>query len=123
MRFKYFSTGGAVQLDWYLSYGVWHDLTIESNGKMTSGEHSGTSTPTNELDGNSTSLYLFIRRNTNYPMTGSLGKFTITHNSEKMLELIPCIQESSNIVGMYDTVAKKFYGSSGSQQFIAGPDV
>jgi len=36
------------------------------------------------------------------------------------MKLIPCIRQTDNATGMYDTVSNKFFGKSGSHEFITG---
>ena len=121
--YKYFASGVAVELRWGLYNDVWHDITINSNGVATSGNMSGTSAPENELDGSLSTLWVLRRRNSNYPWYGSLGSLKITNNGVVKMNLIPCIRKKDNIVGMYDVVGRRFYGSSGARPFTAGPIV
>ncbi|MBP9999512.1 MAG: hypothetical protein KBT14_02315 [Proteobacteria bacterium] len=58
----------------------------------------------------------------NHFATGKMYKFSATKNNEEIMNLIPA-QNSSGIVGMFDTVTNTFFTNSGTGEFIAGPEV
>ncbi len=121
--YKYFASGAAKQIEWAMKKNEWYDLTINSNGTASSGNSSITSPPEHELDGDSTTLWLLRRRNSNYPCYGSLAYCTITNIGLTKLNLVPCIRKRDGHIGMYDTVSKTFYGNEGTRPFIPGPIV
>lgn len=43
---------------------------------------------------------------------------TISYGGEVVRNYIPCYRESDSVVGLYDTVGKKFYTNSGSGEFV-----
>lgn len=43
--------------------------------------------------------------------------------STMVREFIPCYRKSDSIVGMYDTVSKTFFTTTGTDPYVAGPDV
>lgn len=49
--------------------------------------------------------------------------FRIFHGDKLAMNLVPCKRRSDNVVGMYDTVTKTFFGNSGGGYFRAGNDV
>lgn len=120
---KYFATGDA------LSFNVttplaskWHTIDIDSSGTTRIDDHSPkTSTPTAELDGSQTNLWLFRRRNSGQSnATIKISEFYIYNGDHYKMYMIPCIRNSDNIVGMYDAASNKFYGHAGATPFAAG---
>ncbi len=60
-------------------------------------------------------------------ITGRVGKakyynFTLTSNNQVIMNLIPARRKSDSVAGMYDTISKTFYTSSGANntKFTAG---
>lgn len=73
----------------------------------------------------SVNLYLFTNNNNGTPqfeMQGMIWYCKIWDNDVLVRNFIPC-KNSSNVVGMYDTVNGVFYTNAGSGSFIAGAEV
>ena len=71
-------------------------------------------------------MYLFAANwegSPNYFSTASIGSCKIKQNGELVRDFVPCIQRSTNIVGMYDKMNDVFYTNQGSNNFIAGPEL
>ncbi|MBP9999510.1 MAG: hypothetical protein KBT14_02305 [Proteobacteria bacterium] len=67
--------------------------------------------------------YIFAAYNSgsvSYYATGKLYKFYAIRSNAKIMNLVPA-QNSSGVVGMYDTVTNTFFTNSGTGEFIAGP--
>ena len=62
---------------------------------------------------------------------GSMGQFSsvqmysfkILDGGNLVLNLIPAMRNSDNVVGMYDTISGTFFTNSGTGNFVAGPEV
>lgn len=55
---------------------------------------------------------------------GRIYKFILYDGDVEICKLVPCIRMIDNKIGMYDTVADKFYtNESGVEEFIAGPNI
>ena len=54
----------------------------------------------------------------NYPFSGKIWECQITQNNTIVRNFIPC-KNPSNVIGMYDTVSKTFFGNSGTGDFVA----
>lgn len=68
-------------------------------------------------------IYIFAANFSNkYCFTGKLFSAQITDGTTIVRNFIPC-KNSSNVVGMYDTVNDVFYTNAGSGSFIAGAEV
>ena len=52
-----------------------------------------------------------------------LSFFLIYDNGVLVNNLVPARRDSDNVVGMYDTISGRFFTSSGTDGFIAGPVV
>ena len=119
---KYFQTGGAASEKNVLVSGQRYELTVTiqagtANGILSINGKTLSSKAAMELDGASTTLWLFRRRNGSYGMNGSIERFTITNSQLPRLDLIPCIRKSDSKPGMYDTVSKTFYTNAGTGEF------
>ena len=116
--FRYFQAGSAVSFG-ALSTTSMHQLHITSDGTIyIDGDEVASSHAGGGLDGDAKTLWLFRRRNDTSPMRGKIGRFTISNNTIKKLDLIPCVRKSDSEAGMYDTVSKTFYTNAGSGSFI-----
>lgn len=63
---------------------------------------------------------------TNFNMSMKMKKFTITKNDVVVGEFIPCVRNSDNEPGMYDTVTQAFFTNDGTGEFLipeAGDDL
>ena len=49
--------------------------------------------------------------------------FKIQNGDALLRNFIPCYRKSDNKPGMYDTVTNQFFASSGTEEFIAGPNI
>lgn len=74
--------------------------------------------PTYNLSGN---LTFFIRSTGIGKASARLYSFKKIDNDAVTLNLIPAKEVATGNIGMYDTVAKRFYGNAGTGNFIAGP--
>jgi hypothetical protein len=69
-------------------------------------------------------MLLFSRSSTGTALNNFSGKvygFSIKDNGNVIQNLIPA-KNSSNVIGMYDTVSGKFFTNAGTGEFIAGPE-
>jgi hypothetical protein len=119
--FKYFASGAAKYLNYYPSNGNWYALNVSSSGKAVIGNYTSTSTPTNELDGNSKALRLFKRVDDSFPFIGRIGRFYIEHNGIMKLDLIPV--RIGQVGYMYDKVSGQLFDNAGTGNFILGNDI
>ena len=74
------------------------------------------------LDGDNTTLWLFLRRNGVQPFKGSMNYFCVERSGSTILNLVPMISPS-NVVGMYDTIGQQFYSSPNGETFVAGSEL
>lgn len=56
-------------------------------------------------------------------MTGKFYSFKIYDNGTLVRDLVPCVRDSDNKVGMYDIVGDSFYSSPNNYNFTAGDPV
>ena len=54
--------------------------------------------------------------------SGRIYSIVVRENGSETLNLVPVKKLSTTTAGMYDTVGQTFYSSSGSNQFVAGPN-
>ena len=69
-------------------------------------------------------MYLFRVNNSNasqYPALIKMYNFKIWDNDVLIRNFIPCIRNSDNVAGMYDTVNQVFYTNAGTGTFTKGP--
>ena len=118
--YKYFANGSATTLSFSPVVDTWYTANITSEGILTTGGVSVTSTPAGEISGADKNLYLFIRANMASPFLGDIAEMTITNNGTTKLNLIPTKRNSDNVLGMYDTVTDNFLTNSGTGSFTAG---
>lgn len=57
-----------------------------------------------------------------YPFSGKVWGCQITQNDVLVRNFVPC-KNTSNVVGMYDTVSGTFFTNDGTGDFVAGPAV
>jgi len=100
-----------------LDSGTKYRLTANANGVYTCDGASATNAPIGELDGTSTNLWIFKRRNASSPWIGKLYSFTVQHGGITKLNLVPCVRISDSKAGAYDTVSKTFYPSASDTDF------
>ena len=60
---------------------------------------------------------------TYYYYKAKLYRAKMTSGVTLVRDFVPCVQMSDNSVGMFDLVSRTFFGSAGSEDFFAGPDV
>ena len=86
---------------------------------------SGTLGSGNALSGNTLSLYIGARNNSDSPVNfvnGRIGRTYLKQNGVMLYNYIPA--RHGNDVGMYDTVSGMFFTNAAANgQFAAGPDV
>lgn len=103
-------------------------LDISTNGNTVSDQWSGGQSKTTSYTGSlnqTQSIALFgnnVSGITGQLVSMKLYSFTLFDNAEMVRNMIPCMSPE-NVVGLYDTVTKNFYGNSGTSSFIAGPEV
>lgn len=72
---------------------------------------------------NGYNLFLFCRNNKGTGQriySGRLYWLTIEENGAEIMKLLPCRRKSDSVVGLYDTVGKRFITSANSVAFTAG---
>ena len=67
----------------------------------------------------STPLYIFAAESNKYMTKGKMYSFTAEQNGQIIMNLVPA-KNSSNVVGMYDTVSGQFFTNAGTGNFTAG---
>ena len=76
------------------------------------------------LSNNTLSLYLGARHNLsgvqNY-FIGDIGLSYLKQNGVMLYDYIPCLRDSDNVVGFYDTVSQTFKTNGGNGTLTAGP--
>jgi len=118
---KHFASGAAAILNYYTSVNTWYTLTVTSAGVSTIGNHTITSNPKAEIDGNEKTLWLWKRRNNTSPFNGRIRRFYIKNNGVMKLDLIPVRKGTTGY--MYDKVSGKLFGNAGTGEFILGLDL
>lgn len=118
--YKYFATGQAEYFNYYPSVGVWYTLDVTGNGIATIGNYTSTSNPIDELDGNDTTLWLFIRINGATPFIGKIKRFWIENGGVKKLDYIPV--RVGQVGYLYDKVSGELFGNAGTDDFVLGDD-
>lgn len=116
--YRHFSTGSAKELRPRVSLNNWYKATISASGLFSVNGYSINYPYEHELDGDSTTLWIFRRRNGESAYEGKLKTFIIKNNNVVKMNLIPCIQLSSNTAGMYDTVSKTFLYNTSAGSII-----
>lgn len=106
-----------------------YEIVWEAGNLVLSNKNEGL-TATNKTQGAYTmtsDLYLFAQNYNGSPRFGGqrrISKFQYFDKSDTMVcDLVPCYRKSDMVVGMYDTVRKRFLTNVGSGAFTKGPDV
>lgn len=103
-----------------------HHIRLAKNKYYFDGELRHTFTAGSSLTKYTYELYLFA--NNNVGSVGDEGYFRMRfctiqdENGNYVRYFIPC-KNPSGVAGMYDIITEKFYGSSSSKAFVAGPTV
>lgn len=121
--YRYFSTGGAVPVQYPNTIGVWYKVVCTGNGEVNvynGAQYSAQITPTTQLDANTT-LFIFLRRNSTSPFHGRIRYFRIKRGGSIIMDLQPV---RVGAVGyLYDRISGNLLGNAGSGDFILGPDI
>jgi len=82
-------------------------------------------TATSVSDSNSASgtLYLFKRSDNVLPASVKMELLQVYKSTTLSLDLVPCLNTTTNKYGMYDMVSNTFFGNSGTGDFSAGYEV
>lgn len=124
LYFKYFSTGAAQDVQKYTYSNNKQSVDVIGGGNLIiDGQPLIQSSYEDALDGNATTLHVFVRANLSLAFPGKIGRLYILNGTETKLHLVPCYRKSDSVVGMYDMVSGTFYTNSGSGSFTAGSDV
>lgn len=121
--YRYFSTGGAVPVEYPNTVGVWYKVVCTGNGTVTvynGAQYSAQITPTTQLDANTT-LFIFLRRNSTSPFHGRLRYFRIKRGGSTVMDLQPV--RIGTVGYLYDRISGNLLGNAGSGNFILGPDI
>ena len=76
------------------------------------------------LNNNTLSLYLGARHNLSgvqHYFIGNIGLSYLKQNGVMLYDYIPCLRDSDNVVGFYDTVSQTFKTNGGNGTLTAGP--
>ena len=119
--YKYFASGGAAEFNYHPALNTWYALDVNGNGTATIDNYTCTSTPQNALDGNSTTLWLLLRRNNTSPFIGKIRRFWLENNGVRKIDYISV--RVGQVGYMYDKVSKQLFGNSGTGSFTIGNDV
>lgn len=126
--FKYFAQGSASEINFLPNINTWYSLNIDENGVCSFGGYTTTSTYTSALDGDNTTMYLFMRRNNTSSFIGKLKSFIIKNKGIIKKHFVPVPKGlvignytvPSN--GMWDIVTQTFFANQGTGNFIFGKD-
>lgn len=90
-------------------FNQWGTITVDSTGKWTWDKKTTTGAYAGAIDGNNTSLYLFMHRDGTLGISARIGKITITNGGVTKLDLVAVRKNSAGY--MYDTVSNTLKGS------------
>ena len=124
-----YSSKGPIYSDVTYAIGIPYVVELSKNGLYINNKSTTISNPASFTT--PSNIYLFdisgggtqtSGTSVNRKMIGKIYYFRLYSNNTLVREFIPA-KNSSNVVGMYDTVSKTFFTNAGSGSFTAGPVV
>lgn len=95
-------------------------VDISKNGTLVNGDNTLTDSSSSALTETSTKIALFARGELNFIVPCRIWRYTYYENDVMLLDMLPAMRNSDNVLGMYDLVNDVFYTNDGTGVFTGG---
>lgn len=95
-------------------------VDISKNGTLINGANTFADSSSSALTETSTKIALFARGELNFIVPCRIWRYTYYENDVMLLDMLPAMRDSDNVLGMYDLVNDVFYTNDGTGVFTGG---
>lgn len=95
-------------------------VDISKDGTLVNGANTLTVSSGSALTETSTKIALFARGELNFIVPCRIWRYTYYENDVMLLDMLPAMRNSDNVLGMYDLVNDVFYTNDGTGVFTGG---
>lgn len=95
-------------------------IDTSKDGTLVDGAYTQNDASSSTLTETSTKIALFARGELNFIVPCRIWRYTYYENDVMLLDMLPAMRNSDNVLGMYDLVNNVFYTNDGTGVFTGG---